>query len=124
MGPAVRALRQITDVSAPLGRGVGSPGRHTCSPPPGLCPTSCRLRPQSTMLQAIERYMKQAIVDKVPSVSSSAPRVFAGVASGQGLGLGLGWAGGGAGVGRPGWGGAGPGLGWSGLGLGLGLGCK
>lgn len=27
---------------------------------------------QSTMLQAIERYMKQAIVDKVPSVSSSA----------------------------------------------------
>lgn len=26
----------------------------------------------STMLQAIERYMKQAIVDKVPSVSSSA----------------------------------------------------
>lgn len=28
--------------------------------------------PQSTMLQAIERYMKQAIVDKVPSVSSSA----------------------------------------------------
>lgn len=30
------------------------------------------LSPQSTMLQAIERYMKQAIVDKVPSVSSSA----------------------------------------------------
>lgn len=28
--------------------------------------------PQTTMLQAIERYMKQAIVDKVPSVSSSA----------------------------------------------------
>lgn len=27
---------------------------------------------QSTMLQAVERYMKQAIVDKVPSVSSSA----------------------------------------------------
>lgn len=27
---------------------------------------------QTTMLQAIERYMKQAIVDKVPSVSSSA----------------------------------------------------
>lgn len=27
---------------------------------------------QGTMLQAIERYMKQAIVDKVPSVSSSA----------------------------------------------------
>lgn len=30
------------------------------------------LPPQSTMLQAVERYMKQAIVDKVPSVSSSA----------------------------------------------------
>lgn len=30
------------------------------------------LSPQGTMLQAIERYMKQAIVDKVPSVSSSA----------------------------------------------------
>uniref|UniRef100_A0A8D3DVD5 Coatomer subunit gamma n=1 Tax=Scophthalmus maximus TaxID=52904 RepID=A0A8D3DVD5_SCOMX len=30
------------------------------------------LSPQTTMLQAIERYMKQAIVDKVPSVSSSA----------------------------------------------------
>lgn len=27
---------------------------------------------QGTMLQAIERYMKQAIVDKVPGVSSSA----------------------------------------------------
>lgn len=31
----------------------------------------CRIT-DSTMLQAIERYMKQAIVDKVPSVSSSA----------------------------------------------------
>lgn len=29
-------------------------------------------RCQGTMLQAIERYMKQAIVDKVSSVSSSA----------------------------------------------------
>lgn len=35
-----------------------------------LLPHSLSL--QSTMLQAIERYMKQAIVDKVPSVSSSA----------------------------------------------------
>lgn len=32
----------------------------------------CNSVPQTTMLQAIERYMKQAIVDKVPSVSSSA----------------------------------------------------
>ncbi|KFQ37350.1 Coatomer subunit gamma-2, partial [Merops nubicus] len=31
----------------------------------------CRIT-DGTMLQAIERYMKQAIVDKVPSVSSSA----------------------------------------------------
>lgn len=44
-GPAVRALCQITDVSAPLGEGRGVPRAHTCSPPPGLCPTSCRLRP-------------------------------------------------------------------------------
>ena len=30
------------------------------------------VHPQSSMLQGIERYMKQAIVDKVPSVSSAA----------------------------------------------------
>ena len=28
--------------------------------------------PQNTMVQAIERYMKQAIVDRNPSVSSAA----------------------------------------------------
>ncbi|KAF7249799.1 Coatomer subunit gamma-1, partial [Varanus komodoensis] len=50
-GPAVRALCQITDNSF---SGFVSPTLQT------------------TMLQAIERYMKQAIVDKVPSVSSSA----------------------------------------------------
>ena len=32
----------------------------------------CRILTDTGMLQAIERYMKQAIVDKVPSVSSAA----------------------------------------------------
>jgi len=51
-GPAVRALCQITDVSAPLGEGRGAPGRmpapplraslpHTLSPAPRRAPC-CR----------------------------------------------------------------------------------
>lgn len=91
-GPAVRALCQITDVSSPahlptwcsllcplppldwhqeLGSGTGL---ASCSvyPRGGLTSLPPHVSPQSTMLQAIERYMKQAIVDKVPSVSSSA----------------------------------------------------
>lgn len=46
------------------------------------------------MLQAIERYMKQAIVDKVPSVSSSAlvsSLVCNCIRDLQGQGLGWGW---------------------------------
>ena len=50
------------------------------------------------MLQAIERYMKQAIVDKVPSVSSSALVSSLVCSLGPGLGLGLGRLWGGAGL--------------------------
>lgn len=89
-GPAVRALCQITDVSAAVP--LGSPGPFTfptfphstshsafyaCASPLShsqwlSLSAGVSLSLQSTMLQAIERYMKQAIVDKVPSVSSSA----------------------------------------------------
>lgn len=84
-GPAIRALCRITDVSENLFRFFKTQ----------LFSSNCKKRfffsvtlvkgcleteaviiiflpPQTTMLQAIERYMKQAIVDKVPSVSSSA----------------------------------------------------
>lgn len=90
-GPAVRALCQITDVSAafPMGQLCAlhffllypiPPSTLLFMPlhlpfhTPNSFPVSVvvSLSLQSTMLQAIERYMKQAIVDKVPSVSSSA----------------------------------------------------
>ncbi|OXB58052.1 hypothetical protein ASZ78_007711 [Callipepla squamata] len=64
-GPAIRALCRITDVvSLNLQEWalVEFEYQHL-SPSPFS---------QGTMLQAIERYMKQAIVDKVPSMSSSA----------------------------------------------------
>lgn len=90
-GPAVRALCQITDVSAPLWGGVRDPGAHACSPPHCSTPAP----PQSTMLQAIERYMKQAIVDKVPSVSSSAlvSSLVCSLGRDSGWGRGWGWSG-------------------------------
>ncbi|KAG8128132.1 putative Coatomer subunit gamma protein [Naja naja] len=61
-GPAVRALCKITDVQvlADVLLRPFQPVSHALS------------SLQTTMLQSIERYMKQAIVDKVPSVSSSA----------------------------------------------------
>ncbi|ETE65302.1 Coatomer subunit gamma [Ophiophagus hannah] len=60
-GPAVRALCKITDVLlADVLLRPFQPASHALS------------SLQTTMLQSIERYMKQAIVDKVPSVSSSA----------------------------------------------------
>lgn len=77
-GPAVRALCQITDVSAafPLGQPytVYPNPLHLLYHTPRRFSISAvvSFSLQSTMLQAIERYMKQAIVDKVPSVSSSA----------------------------------------------------
>ena len=74
-----------------LGRGAGpwgsrplpSSGPHCSTPAP----------PQSTMLQAIERYMKQAIVDKVPSVSSSALVSSLVCSLGRDPGWGWGWSG-------------------------------
>ena len=55
-------------------------GGSTLSPPPSsLCPPYCQSSPfsalsipQGSMIQAIERYMKQALVDKNPAVSSAA----------------------------------------------------
>ena len=54
-GPAIRALCTITDVS------------HIY-----VCRRTFSCAPQSTMLQGIERYLKQAIVDKNNSVASAA----------------------------------------------------
>lgn len=45
-------------------------GRDDCYRPPAIR-ALCRII-DSGMLQTIERYMKQAIVDKVPAVSSAA----------------------------------------------------
>lgn len=82
-GPAIRALCRITDVSlnclkthlALCNRLYFLSVRNKlqwnwCKWSFQLC--FFHLVHQTTMLQAIERYMKQAIVDKVPSVSSSA----------------------------------------------------
>lgn len=75
-GPAIRALCRITDVSVLqllLSRYFMKYHKYQY-----VLPLSCAKSSfffslmQTTMLQAIERYMKQAIVDKVPSVSSSA----------------------------------------------------
>ena len=96
----------------------GPQGAHllpSSGPPPHLLSPA---PPQSTMLQAIERYMKQAIVDKVPSVSSSALVSSLVCSLGPGLGLGLGWAGAGWGWA---WVGAERGWGW---GWGRGRGCS
>lgn len=94
-GPAIRALCRITDVSAVSFCCLSCPvytistltlsshARKTTSCIYYLILIIKKVRhrlliffplsfPQTTMLQAIERYMKQAIVDKVPSVSSSA----------------------------------------------------
>lgn len=92
-GPAIRALCRITDVSAASFNFFIALSPHVQL----YLVLSCKERgkhpkyfikffssdrsnvwwfffscAQTTMLQAIERYMKQAIVDKVPSVSSSA----------------------------------------------------
>lgn len=73
-GPAIRALCRITDVSVfqlLLSHCYFMNCRkYQCVLP--LLIRSLFSLVQTTMLQAIERYMKQAIVDKVPSVSSSA----------------------------------------------------
>lgn len=74
--------------------GARGPGVHARSPLRASLPhTLSPATPQSTMLQAIERYMKQAIVDKVPSVSSSAlvSSLVCSLGRGRGWGWGQGW---------------------------------
>jgi coatomer subunit gamma len=58
-GPAIRALCKITDV------------RFLSCVTLVLCTVRFRCR-QASMMQSVERYMKQAIVDKLASVSSAA----------------------------------------------------
>lgn len=74
------------------GEGRGAPGLTPAPLRSSLFPACA---PQSTMLQAIERYMKQAIVDKVPSVSSSAlvSSLVCGLGRDPGWGRGWGWSG-------------------------------
>lgn len=76
----------------PAQGGARGPGAHARPPTPGLtAPHLVTCAPQSTMLQAIERYMKQAIVDKVPSVSSSALVSSLVCSLGRGWRWGQGW---------------------------------
>lgn len=61
---AIRALCTITDVGAHV-HCILMSYMYTCS-----CDDHFQL--QASMIQAIERYMKQAIVDRNPAVSSAA----------------------------------------------------